>query len=212
MNKGARLIFGLTADPPHLGHEQVIINSYHFMRSAQQAIAQFDLVPSYHAHLIAGKKGPQASFQQRMLMCQIIARRLIQQHGFNIHVSAVEKELHHQNGGQNYTIDTLDAIESNHKFFVLSADHFAGRWPKFRKWYQWKNLVKNNGLLIHQRPGHRINKRFIDQLKQLNKNIHIVIGHKDVAISSTQLRQDFKSQQHHVSDDIRAYIEQEKLY
>ena len=88
----------------------------------------------------------------------------------------------------SYSYDTLTAIEGQHKLFVLSADHFAGRWPKFRKWHQWQQIVKDNGLLIHQRPGHGINLSFIQGLRKTSKHVHVVEGLPSIEVSSTEIR------------------------
>lgn len=185
------LIFGITADPPHKGHEQVILNSYEFMRNSGLKVEQFDLIPTFDPNLIAGKRQPTADFEQRMSMCQLIAEDLNKIHGFNVQVNDIERFLALATHKKSYSYETLKAIKHPNKLFVLSADHFAGRWPKFRKWHEWRNLVKENGLLIHQRPGHKINQSFINQLKAINPNIFVANGYPAVDVSSTFLRSRF---------------------
>ncbi len=196
MNPAAyTLVFGLTADPIHKGHEQVIHNSFAFAKQQQLNISQFLLVPTYQPNLIAGKQQPRTAFQHRFTMCQLLAEHMNQQFNYRVQVSDIEEQLFKKNQQKSYSYDTLKAIKAEHKLFVLSADHFAGRWPKFRKWYQWQALVKANGLLIHQRPGHRINHSFIQQLKDINPAVFVVKDYPSVAVSSTQLRQALSQQQ-----------------
>lgn len=211
-DQGFYLVFGLTADPPHLGHEQVIINSYQFMSSQQLAVAQFDLMPTYQANLIADKKKPMASFEQRLKMCQITAADLNDRLQLNVHVNDLERSLGQQGHNKNYSFDTLSAINHPHKMFVLSADHFAGRWPKFRKWHRYEDLVFQNGLLIHQRPGHPINHNFIKKLKSINPHVYVVSGYKDVAASSTQIRNNAKQHLGLLNKKIHFYLAAQQLY
>ncbi len=210
------LIFGLTADPIHKGHEQVIHNSFAYAQQHDITIKQLLLVPTYQPNLIAGKQQPRTPYQHRFAMCQLIAKQMSDQFNYRVQVSDIEKQLFELNQQKSYSYDTLKAIESQHKLFVLSADHFAGRWPKFRQWHQWQGLVKENGLLIHQRPGHRINHSFINQLKAINPAVFVVSGYPAVEVSSTQLRQKLHQQQtiaeNLLSPIISNYIKPLNLY
>jgi nicotinate (nicotinamide) nucleotide adenylyltransferase len=182
------LVFGLTADPPHRGHEQVIRNSFSWAQAQSLSIDRFVLVPTYQPNLIADKQQPRTPFKHRMQMCQLLARELAMALNSSIEVSDIERLLHQASGQKSYSFETLKHIQAEHRLFVLSADHFGGRWPKFRKWHQWQQLVKDNGLLIHQRPGHTINHSFIRQLRDLNPHVYVVTGLPSVEVSSTHLR------------------------
>ena len=48
MTKSYSIIFGITADPIHLGHEQAIINVVEFMRSQNYNIKRFILLTLRH--------------------------------------------------------------------------------------------------------------------------------------------------------------------
>ncbi|MFC3193727.1 nicotinate-nicotinamide nucleotide adenylyltransferase [Marinicella sediminis] len=183
------LIFGLTADPPHAGHEQVVINSYQWAKDHGLGIERFVLVPTYQPNLIAGKQQPGTAFTHRLTMCQLLAEHISNEHQFRAEVSDVEKHLFKETGTKSFSVDTLRRVAAKRRLFVLSADHFGGRWPKFRKWHQWHNLVRENGLLIHQRPGHSINNSFIKQLQEINSSVFVVSGKPAVNVSSTHLRQ-----------------------
>ncbi len=155
------LVFGLTADPIHKGHEQVILNSFAFANQHGFSIDQFILIPTYQPNLIANKQQPRTPYKHRFKMCELVAKEIYNQYNHPIQVSDIEKQLFKKTNPKSYSYDTLSAINADRKLFVLSADHFAGRWPKFRKWYNWEALVKENGLMIHQRPGNKVNKNFI---------------------------------------------------
>jgi nicotinate (nicotinamide) nucleotide adenylyltransferase len=210
------LIFGLTADPIHSGHEQVMLNSFAFAQQHALNIDKFLLVPTYQPNLIADKQHPRTTFEHRYNMCQLVAENIKNQYNYPVYVSDVEKQLFELSQQKSYSYDTLNAIGAKHKLFVLSADHFAGRWPKFRKWHRWQQLVKENGLMIHQRPGHRINIGFIEQLKQINTNVYVVSGLPSIDVSSTQLRAELSNNNNVsaelVSTSVLGYITKHNLY
>ncbi len=210
------LVFGLTADPIHKGHEQVILNSFAFAKQHGLSIEQFILIPTYQPNLIANKKQPRTPYKHRFKMCELVAKEITNQYNYPVQVSDIEKQLFKKTNQKSYSYDTLSAIEANHKLFVVSADHFAGRWPKFRKWYNWQNLVKENGLLIHQRPGHGINQSFIKHLKNINSDVLIVKNQPSIDVSSTQLRNNLKhtknSYKNSISLSVLGYLNSKKLY
>ena len=214
MLKKHTIIFGLTADPIHLGHEQAIINGIQYLQGLNITIKEFILIPVYQPNLIAGKKGPVASFDQRLNMCQLVATRLSKQLKCNIVVSDVEKRIANSTGQNNYSLNTIKHLDKENCLFMVSADHFHGRWPKFRKWFGYKEILKHSGLLINQRPGNKINKNFINQLKAINPNIYLVEDLKSVNTSSTKIRASFKNtdMSSHLSQDIIDYINDEGLY
>ena len=214
MTTSYSVLFGLTADPIHLGHEQAIINGIKYLHKLNITIQEFILIPVYLPNLIAGKKGPIASFAQRLNMCHLVATRLSKQLISNIVVSDVEKRITNSTGHNNYSFNTIKQLNKENCLFMVSADHFHGRWPKFRKWFGYKEILKHSGLLINQRPGNKINKNFINQLKAINPNIFLVEGLKSVNTSSTKIRASFKSENmsSHLSQDIIDYINDEGLY
>lgn len=205
------LIFGLTADPIHKGHEQVILNSFSFAKTQNIKIKEFLLVPTYHPNLIANKQQPRTAFHHRFKMCELVTKKLENQFNYPVYVTDIEQKLFNTNQQKSYSYDTLNAIKAKHKLFVLSADHFTGRWPKFRKWYKWQKLLKENGLLIHQRPGHSINMRFIAQLKTINPTIFVVSQLPQIKISSTQLRSDLRKNSSLVALDLLKLIDESVL-
>jgi len=216
-NKPYTLVFGLTADPIHKGHEQVILNSFTFANQQKLCIEKFLLVPTYQPNLIANKKQPRTSFEHRFKMCKLVATEITKQFKYPLEVSEIEKQLYLKNNKKSYSYNTLKAIIAQNKLFVLSADHFAGRWPKFRKWHNWQALVKENGLLIHQRHGHGINASFIQQLKAINPVIFVINDLPSIDISSTEIRQSLASktsitQCNLLSHSVLDFINNKKLY
>ncbi len=234
------VIFGLTADPFHKGHEQAIINGIEYCRYNGIEIEQFLLIPVYQPNLITDKKAPVAPFEHRFSMCKLVAERLSKQLDCDIQVSQIEKELVDNSSEKNYSYNTIRAlkewipafagmteraekktevVERSTKddgdcLFMVSADHFQGRWPKFRKWYKWSELLEHSGLLINQRPGNRINHNFIAKLRKVNPDVFVVQNSDIVDISSTEIRRGFDAEQvvGLLSPDILDYIKDQGLY
>jgi len=208
------IIFGLTADPIHLGHEQAIINGIQYLQGLNIAIDEFILIPVYQPNLISGKKGPVASFEQRFNMCQLVAKRLSTITHGSIVVSDIEKLIANETGEKNYSLNTIKHLNKENSLFMVSADHFQGRWPKFRKWFGWKDILNHSGLLINQRPGNKINKRFIEELRGINPNVYLVEEQKSIDTSSSYIRANlYKSDMsNHLSQDILKFIKDESLY
>ncbi len=234
------VIFGLTADPIHLGHEQAIINGIEYCRDNGIEIEQFLLIPVFQPNLIANKKVPVASFEHRFHMCELVANRLSTRLGCDIQVSRIEKILSEKTGKKNFSYNTLRALNvglsslrewiptsagmteceeglterNGNCLFMISADHFHGRWPKFRKWYKWREILQYSGLLINQRPGNTINQSFITELRQINSNVFIVQNSDVVDVSSTEIRQGIDAEQvvGLLSLDVLGYIKNQNLY
>lgn len=175
-------------------------------------------MPVYQPNLIAGKKGPVATFQQRFDMCDIVAKRLTNKLDCKVETSLVEKQFAEFSGEKSYSFNTIKYMteietKSTELLFMVSADHFQGRWPKFRKWYKWQDLLNYSGLLINQRPGHKININFISQLKKINKDIFIIEESKSVAISSSEIRTSNNvSKLKFLSKDVEKYVLKANLY
>lgn len=214
------IVFGLTADPIHLGHEQAIINGIDYCQEHNLEINQFLLMPVYQPNLIAGKKAPVASFQQRFDMCDIVAKRLSKKLDCKIETTLIEKQFSELSGDKSYSFNTIKymtEIETESKstklLFMVSADHFQGRWPKFRKWFKWQELLNMTGLLINQRPGHKINASFTNQLKVINKDVFVIVKSQSVAISSSEIRvANNPSNLKGLSKDVAEYVLDNNLY
>jgi len=176
-------------------------------------------MPVYQPNLIAGKKGPIATFQQRFDMCEIVAKRLSKKLDCKVEASLIEKQSSEALDEKSYSFNTIKYItrvvapKTTKLLFMVSADHFQGRWPKFRKWYKWQVLLNYSGLLINQRPGHKININFISQLKKINKDIFVIEESKSVAISSSEIRaSNDLTKLKFLSKDIERYVLKANLY
>ena len=214
MKQKYSIVFGLTADPLHLGHEQAIINAVNFMRSQHLAIEQFILLPVFSPHLIANKKAPKAGFSHRFTMCKIAAKRLTTLLQCKITTSKIEKELYLKTNKINYSYDTLTAMQITNPLFMVSADHFQGTEPKFKSWHNWQALLNICGLLINQRPKSQINHNFILTLRTINPHVFIIDNAKQVNISSAKIRKNFSQLDLNkfIASDVLDYIYSNDFY
>lgn len=208
------ILFGLTADPIHLGHEQAIINGIQYLQGLGVVINELLLIPVFQPNLIANKKAPVADFNQRVEMCNRVADRLSRQLRCSIVVSEIEKHIANNTGQNNFSLNTIKHLNKKNSLFMLSADHFQGRWPKFRKWFGWKEILKHSGLLINQRPGHKINRNFIEQLRKINPEIYLVENETSVNTSSSEIRANFYNFEMdlQLSNDVINHIIDQGLY
>ncbi|KAA3646066.1 MAG: nicotinate-nicotinamide nucleotide adenylyltransferase [Proteobacteria bacterium] len=184
-------VYGLTADPIHRGHEQVIKNTLDKARELDLKTAGIILVPTYQPNLIADKTAPTASFEQRLAMCQLVAKDLSKELSKDITVSDIEQRIHNEQ--PSYTYYTLDALAKDHDnlILIISSDHAHGHAPKFRQWHRWDELINRFGLIIHERPGYPINDCFVSHLKEHNPNVYTVKNQPGIDISSSRLRQTY---------------------
>ncbi len=213
-------VFGLTADPVHNGHAQVVINACRWADAAAVALQTCLLLPVYRPNLIAGKREPVAAYAHRLAMCQILADTLSARVHRQVRVCEVEKRLQQSTGKPNYSHDTLSALRETHGklLFFVSSDHFSGAAPKFTLWHRWQNLLELSALLIHERPGAPVNQGFVQQLIESGADVHLVQHLPCVEVSSTQIRKMLKNNPQDVElnkllpNEIRHYIDAQKLY
>lgn len=216
MNDKIHWVFGLTADPIHRGHEQVIKNTLDQARELDLKTAGIILVPTYQPNLIADKTAPTASFEQRLAMCQLVAKDLSEELDIDITVSDIEQRIHNEQ--PSYTYYTLDALAKDHDnlILIISSDHAHGHAPKFRQWHRWDELINRFGLIIHERPGYPLNDCFVSYLKELNPNVYVAKNQTSIDISSSRLRNAYaygaSIKKDLVNLNVDAYIHSQGLY
>jgi len=209
-------VFGLTADPIHRGHEQVVKNTLAKAEELGLETSSFILVPTYRPNLIADKSAPIATFEQRFDMCHLVAKDLSQELKTDITVSDIEKTIHSDN--PSYTYNTLDALSKDHNnlILIISSDHAHGHAPKFRQWHRWEDLITRFGLMIHERPSYPLNDCFVSYLQEHNPNVYVSKNQTRIDISSSRLRNAYaygaEILSEHINPAVDNYIEQRGLY
>ncbi|WP_395375407.1 nicotinate-nicotinamide nucleotide adenylyltransferase [Marinicella sp. W31] len=217
MDKPLSLVFGLSADPVHIGHEASLVAAIGYLKK-QANLRRVIIVPVYAPNLIAGKQGPKATYTQRLHMCQLMARKLRQKHNIDITVSRIEERNYHLDHRLSYTYDTLDSLNQSALSLLVNADHFSGIKPKFEQWYRWRDIIQEYTLVICQRPGYSVNMDFIEQLQtHSDKSIH-VLPDPMPNVSSTLIRNKIKDNPYNIDlkkildPKIHQYIDKNHIY
>lgn len=209
-------VYGLTADPIHRGHEQVIKNTFGKAQELGLSTTGFILVPTYRPNLIADKSAPIATFEQRFEMCRLVTKDLSRELKTDITVSDIEQAIH--NNQPSFTYNTLNALSKHHDnlILIISSDHAHGHAPKFRQWHRWQDLINRFGLMVHERPGHPINDCFIEHLKEHNPNVYVAKNQPTIDISSSRLRNAYTYgadlSDAHINPVVDNYIKNFELY
>jgi nicotinate-nucleotide adenylyltransferase len=145
-----------------------------------------------------------ASAQQRLAMLELAVNN---ESGLRVNAMELDRP------GKTYTLDTLNALPTNHHYFwLLGADQLLN----FPTWHGWQAIAERVTLAVAQRPG-----AGIDIPESLQEQIdagraHVVtLPFEPLAISSSQLRAALKSHQplHDWLDPaVLAYIRKHRLY
>jgi len=217
MSDSLSLVFGLSADPVHIGHEASLAAAIGFLKK-RKCLREVIIVPVYAPNLIAGKQGPQASYSQRLWMCQLMARKLRQQYSIEITVSRIEERNYQLDHRLSYTYDTLNSLSKSSLALLVNADHFFGLKPKFEQWYRWQDIIQQYTVVICQRPGYQVNMDFIERLQaQTEKNIHL-LQNVMPDVSSTLIRNTIKKNPQStelkklIDKRIHQYINNHRIY
>jgi len=132
-------IYGGSFDPPHLGH----VLSVAWAISAAE-VDEVWIVPTWK-HVFEKQHG--APFEERMSMCQLAFAPFR-----DVEVSDIERRL----GGVSRTLDTLDALETEHPDTVFRLLIGADVLPTTRRWYRWDEVVKVAPPLVIGRQGYPV--------------------------------------------------------
>lgn len=132
-------IYGGSFDPPHLGH----VLSVAWAISAAE-VDEVWIIPTWK-HVFEKQHG--ASFEERMSMCQLAFAPFR-----HVEVSDIERRL----GGVSRTLDTLDALETEHPDRVFRLLIGADVLPATQRWYRWDEVVKVAPPLVIGRQGYPV--------------------------------------------------------
>ncbi len=196
MTKPKLVLFGLNADPPHLGHLKVINEvKKHF-----DPQALFVVVPSgIHPH----QKKQNASFNDRLQMTKLLFQGCE-------HVIVDNYEGHVQK--TSYTLDTLKYLHAKYKthelYFIIATDVAN----LFYSWYEPNHILALAIPIIVTRQGHPLNPQFLKHLQDDTRPL--VLKTDSLDVSSTKIRQQIKNNQvpDSLSNNVWTYIQEKGLY
>jgi len=197
-----RLILGLSADPIHMGHIEMLSQAYQCLRDRGYRIAGALLIPVYRRNPVgASKERLPETFHHRCIMCQLAARyinrRLALPKG-SFAVSSIEAELARGREAPNYTAETLSLLKARSEpgaelVFLISSELVSGVDPQFGHWYQVDTILNVAALTICPRPGYALNNDFVGSLVERGAHVIVLPEVETPDISATDLRNQMRA-------------------
>ncbi|MGC9521758.1 MAG: nicotinate-nicotinamide nucleotide adenylyltransferase [Anaerolineae bacterium] len=191
----ARLVFGLSADPVHSGHLQMVTQSATHLIARGYSLAEILLVPVYRRNPVGDvKERLPGTYAERFAMCalaaEVISRRL---GSVPVRVSDVEAELARHRSQPNYTAETLLLLQrrfrsGTRQVFLISSELVSGPRPQLGRWYRPDRILALADLAICPRPGYPLNRSFVRAMAQSGARVILLPQVETPAISSTRLR------------------------
>ena len=164
-------VFGGAFDPPHNAHVAL----------AQVALKELDLdslhvIPTGQAwHKTRTLSAP----EHRLRMTQLAFANVAQ-------VVVDDREINR--AGPTYTIDTLQALQSDNPgaqlYLVMGADQFAA----FKQWHKWQMIMKIAIICVAARPCFNWAEGLFDTQKQAEGRV-TMLSMPQMAVSATHIRQ-----------------------
>lgn len=195
-------ILGGSFDPPHIGHYLVASQVLEYTK-----VDKVWLMPDY-SHPFEKKL---SSVAHRLAMTRLLTQKP------NIEVSdyAVSRKK------TSFTYDILNELETRYPHdqfsFIIGSDNLK----TFRKWTDWKSLVKEKSIIVFPRDTHLrfLSDRVKDAfgLKIIPKNISVIDAQGLIVtnISSTHIRMQLSRRKpihFEVPEKVEKYIKKHGLY
>ena len=187
-------LFGGSFNPPHLGHQIVITQTFELIPE----IDQIWLLPDYqHAF---SKNQHLASPKHRLAMTKILASTLPK-------VTTQTCTFDHKMPGHSLShLKYMQKTYPQHNFsFLIGSDNLI----TFHKWFKYKTLLKSTPFYIYPRADHPF-KPLYANMTPLKHPLQIFIN-----LSSTIIRNRLKkglSVNHLISRKIAKYLSTHQLY
>lgn len=193
------LVYGLSADPIHQQHVDLVVDAARALAARGYALAKITLIPVYRRN----PTGPRpkddlpGTFEHRLRMCQLAAEEIAQRLEtlpVPVEVSRVEEELAKFREAPNYTVETLSTLQARepeaHLIFLLGSDLVAGDLPELGRWREPEKLGQIALLAICPRPGYPPNTAFLDALRRRGAQIVVLdeVETRDMATSHIRQR------------------------
>jgi len=223
------LIFGVSADPLHNAHTDLVVGATKELIARGYSITKIIVIPVYRRNRVSSeeKEYLSKSFEHRFKMAILAAagirRRLAEQVG-SITVSRIEEQLAKPTSKPNYTVETLTTLRNEVGpdvgfIFPIGSDLISGKEPEFGKWYQLELLIQLAIIAICVRPGFHRNRAFINKLS--TKGAQFVNLNTSLSdISSGQIKERLRngedplvlSEEGLLQEPVALYIEKHGLY
>jgi nicotinate (nicotinamide) nucleotide adenylyltransferase len=224
------LVFGLSADPVHQQHIDLVGDAADRLIDMGIHIMKILIIPVYRRNPVGEKQNetPDVSYEKRFEMCQLGAQEITRQlNGFEgtIEVSRIEQQLAQTTGRLNYTVETIQTLQGREDskmnwILLLGSDLVSGDDPELKHWRHPEKLIQIAVIAIYPRLGYPVNSAY---LKELERNgAHIIhlqsAGQNDMNSSLIRRRlQDGDeplqlSREGLLPESVALYIKNENLY
>jgi nicotinate (nicotinamide) nucleotide adenylyltransferase len=191
------LIYGLSANPVHQGHIDLMAQAFAALRRLGKSIRKAIFVPVYRRNPVGPQKeGLPKTYEHRFAMCQlaaeIVAERLEVAKN-RVAVSRVEARLAQDRESPNYTAETLRALQRTFKgqcelAFLISSELVSGGDPEFGRWHQVDLILERATLVICPRPDYPPNLDFVQSLRDRGGRLFWLRDVRTTEVSATELR------------------------
>jgi len=193
------LFYGLSADPVHQGHIDLVTAAVTELGDRGYAIPLVLLVPVYRRNPVGDqpKNGLPETYQDRVQMSELAAgvmgRRLAGT-GCTVKVSLAARDLAMRSGEPNYDLETLRYIRDQQEadgelLYLMSAELVSGPEPEFGRWHQPAELARIATVAIAPRPGYPPNASFLAGLTAEGARFIFLNSVVTMDISSSQIRE-----------------------
>ncbi|MCU0519985.1 MAG: nicotinate-nicotinamide nucleotide adenylyltransferase [Anaerolineae bacterium] len=191
------LIFGLSADPIHAGHVEMVTQSTRALERRGYHIAEVLLVPVYRRNPVgAAKERIPDTYGHRLAMCTLAANEVAEKLELpteRVRASAIEAELVRDRSIPNYTAETLAHLRARSDpgtglIFLISSELVSGPDPQLGRWYRPDEILRLAVLAICPRPGYAPNQAFIAQLVAHGACVVMLDEVTTPAISASDIR------------------------
>ena len=193
------LFYGLSADPVHQGHVDLVTAAVTELHDRGYVVAEVLLVPVYRRNPVGEqpKNGLPATYEDRVQMTAlaagVISERLARTgRAVTISVSLAARELATRSGGPNYDLETLRYIQKEadgELVYLMSAELVSGPDPEFARWHEPVELVRIATVAIAPRPGYPPNANFLKVLTAEGGRFIYLNSVVTMDISSSQIRE-----------------------
>jgi nicotinate-nucleotide adenylyltransferase len=190
------VLFGLNADPPHLGHRQVI----HEVEKALGQGATFIAMPTGEHPF---QKKQHASSHDRLMMTKILFQGLKQ-------VKVDDYEIKKKDS--SYTIDTLIYLKSHYPktrlYFIMATDAANS----FFNWRDAERICQLATPILVSRVGFELDEKVKDKLLKLCHPL--ILKTNSLNVSSTDIRRQLQigGDVKDVPKEVLDYIKEHHLY
>jgi nicotinic acid mononucleotide adenylyltransferase len=193
------LFYGLSADPVHQGHVDLVTAAVTELHDRGYVVAEVLLVPVYRRNPVGEqpKSGLPSTYEDRVQMTALAAgvmsERLARTGGaVTISVSLAARELAMRSGAPNYDLETLRYVQkeaAGELLYLMSAELVSGPDPEFARWRQPAELARIATVAIAPRPGYPPNMNFLKLLTAEGGRFIFLNSVVTMDISSSQIRE-----------------------